>query len=549
MIFLVSSVWYAVAGFSAVAVAVSCFVWLRHRVAAATLYGTGADGLAPENPVAVADALANLGRFHHEMSEYEPAVVLYNRALELCPEARGARLNRDRALAKLSWSGDGAGAGRKGEAAPSAPLKPAPAKTAAPPPVERTAPQVPPAPGKTASAAPAPQAPVTRPSPSSAPQEKAIPLSLLKQAAPTMAEPGGGPPLPSFPAPPGEKKAAKSQPPAPASPQTAQAPQPEKLSTLVPRLEQPAKPAIRGETVAVLQQAGKFLENGEADKALKIFDAVLAQHGNNAEALKGRGQVFMQKNLLNEAVRDFSAALRLQPQSADVFNFRGIALSRMGKSAEAAQDFQALTQLAPGLIGTDPAHADLLLTQAVTHFKLEAFDRALLRLDKVLTLTPDNTQARLYRGMTYERKGMIEEAIKDFDQVVETAPDSAEACWRRGEVYMRKNLYRNAMQDFIKALERDPLCVEALHGRGRIAARKGLHRDAIEDFSRALGREPNNADILFARGLEYKMDGKFEQALADFRSACDLGRADALAEYEKMQAIMRQAVAGSGAGA
>lgn len=60
--------------------------------------------------------------------------------------------------------------------------------------------------------------------------------------------------------------------------------------------------------------AATQLRRGDADAALREFDAALRLNVANVDALSGRGEALLSRGRVAEAVRDLNAALELDPQ-------------------------------------------------------------------------------------------------------------------------------------------------------------------------------------------------------------------------------------------
>jgi predicted Zn finger-like uncharacterized protein len=167
----------------------------------------------------------------------------------------------------------------------------------------------------------------TRPAPAAKPPETAAvpPTIELKPSPP--ADAAAAPP-------PATSAAAPVAAPEPvAEPALPKAPEP------VARPEPKAPPAPRG-TKALLAQAQRVRERGEAAKALELYRRVVDAEPENAEALAGRGLCYLDLLQYPPAEASFSAALQSDPEQPDALLGLAETYRWQGKKAQAITYYQ-----------------------------------------------------------------------------------------------------------------------------------------------------------------------------------------------------------------
>jgi tetratricopeptide (TPR) repeat protein len=95
--------------------------------------------------------------------------------------------------------------------------------------------------------------------------------------------------------------------------------------------------------------ANKYLEDGETEEALRIFDDVLAKYPDYKEANLGKAITLMQMNRLEESEVFFDKAISLDDKFATAYANRGIMKDRMGRYEEALVDYRRAIALQPEL--------------------------------------------------------------------------------------------------------------------------------------------------------------------------------------------------------
>jgi hypothetical protein len=139
------------------------------------------------------------------------------------------------------------------------------------------------------------------------------------------------PPQPSEVAAPITIAPAPEPPPPPPPPEAEPAPAP---------LPEPVKPAAPRGPKALLAQAARLLERGDAEAALELFGRVAADDPENTEALTGRGLCYLDLENFAPAEASFSAALQLDPGEADALLGLAETYRSQGKKSEAISHYE-----------------------------------------------------------------------------------------------------------------------------------------------------------------------------------------------------------------
>ncbi len=100
------------------------------------------------------------------------------------------------------------------------------------------------------------------------------------------------------------------------------------------QIVKPARTAPKGPK-ALLSQAKKAFENGNAEDALEIYGRVASEDPENAEALTGRGLCYLDLESYPPAEASFLAALRLEPGQPDALLGLAESYRFQGKRSEA----------------------------------------------------------------------------------------------------------------------------------------------------------------------------------------------------------------------
>ncbi len=93
----------------------------------------------------------------------------------------------------------------------------------------------------------------------------------------------------------------------------------------------------------------KYLEDGKYEKALQIFDELLAEHTEYKEAHLARALTLLQMERFDEARESFDRAIEFDDRFANAYANRGILNDRVGQHEAALRDYRKALELDPEL--------------------------------------------------------------------------------------------------------------------------------------------------------------------------------------------------------
>ncbi|MCA0454134.1 MAG: tetratricopeptide repeat protein [Chloroflexi bacterium] len=163
-----------------------------------------------------------------------------------------------------------------------------------------------------------------------------------------------------------------------------------------------------------------------------------------------------------------------------------------------------------------------LLTQANTFLTNGQWDKAINKLNEIVTLLPENPLVYAARGDAYLGLEKYDKSLEDYDQVIRLAPDNGKAYDTRANLHRDLEHIDEAISDFTKSIELDPEHAFPHISRGMLYYQKTQIDDALKDFETYAEKEPedylgynNAAFVLFQQG-------KYEEAEAAWAKATSL---------------------------
>ena len=165
------------------------------------------------------------------------------------------------------------------------------------------------------------------------------------------------------------------------------------------------RPAQFDRAVA-LQEAGDF------DRAVEIYDALLARDEMPAQAHNNLGLIHQQRGQLDEAARGFENALAHDPRYAKAHNNLGLLLLARNRPDEAAERFSTAAAL-------DGRDAGPLVNLALAHKAAGRLDQAGEALHAALAVSPGSAPAHYNLAVLFDRSGERARAAEHYRAFLE----------------------------------------------------------------------------------------------------------------------------------
>ncbi len=236
-------------------------------------------------------------------------------------------------------------------------------------------------------------------------------------------------------------------------------------------------------------------EQGEYEKALKLFKAVATRRPRDAFAFRDVGHAAFHLQEHSEALEAYRHALQIQPHLLDAqFNLGLIHLQR-GQVHDAMHAFlETLDLIHPLTPGT---------------YYLGLFHNA-----STLTL-----QCRLNLGGLFKERGELEKALEQYRLVAESWPKNILAQGSLGDCLMALERFDEAMVVYKRSLKLIPEGPEQLNLRNDLGVtyfRKGEIDHAVAEFKEVLKQDPGNANAVYNLGQLYRQEGQSDRMRKDF---------------------------------
>jgi hypothetical protein len=165
-----------------------------------------------------------------------------------------------------------------------------------------------------------------------------------------------------------------------------------------------------------------------------------------------QGQASIDDGQYERAIREFSALIEAEPSAVDGYRGRAEASLLLGRFADAYRDYYAgitafVVPAHPDAPNTIEKHYAARLSEAPSlppaltgasfaQWVFFDYERAIVLLDELLAVRPNDTFGTLFRGSARLLAGVLKEhGIADLERAIELAPDSADVHYVVADAY------------------------------------------------------------------------------------------------------------------
>jgi tetratricopeptide (TPR) repeat protein len=276
-------------------------------------------------------------------------------------------------------------------------------------------------------------------------------------------------------------------------------------------------------------------QSGRLEQAARIYQGILAQHPDHADALHLLGVVALQQGNPQRAVELIGRAIAVNPSAAAFHCNLAEAYRALGQLDRAAGCCQLALRLQPDY----PEAANNLGLILQAQGKRQA---AALQFREALRLGPDAPMVHNNLGNALRLEGDKVGALACFRQAVRIAPDLAEAHSNLGQLLLELRQRQEAAFHCGEAVRLRPNFPDARNNLGNVLREQSKLQEARGCYAEALRLNPDLALTYCNMGQALQEEGKLDDAVAWYEKGLQLepdsarvycNLASALEEQEK----------------
>ena len=194
------------------------------------------------------------------------------------------------------------------------------------------------------------------------------------------------------------------------------------------------------------------------------------------------------------------------------------------------QNFQKSYSLFDKSLETLKQDSVMLQERDMIFINLKKYEDALIYLDKILIISPNDVEILIRKGKSCEILGKTEQAIECFNHILSIQSSNVDALRSKAIVFINKEKYEDAMVNLDQILLTDPNDFETMYFKGIVLEQLGHLAQAVNYYLKSLKITSNDTDVLQSVSLHMvHLLGK-EHAVPIFKSLIENDPNDILAQ-------------------
>lgn len=225
----------------------------------------------------------------------------------------------------------------------------------------------------------------------------------------------------------------------------------------------------------------------------------------------------IQQNRLAEAEKELTGVLRVTPNLPVALNLMGSVRAKQGRLVEAESLFLRAVQ-------NDKTYTGARMNLVYVYLLKRAPDKAIVQLNEVITLEPENLDAKVMLGDAYLAKNDLQKAEETYLAALDNKLDNAGALFGLAQISRLKGEQRETAiyLNRVGTLSANSNSPEFLYKFGLEAMRAGMFDEAKSALERSVALKPKDPSYLLALGIAWLRKGDLFEAEKLFRRVLEL---------------------------
>ena len=297
-------------------------------------------------------------------------------------------------------------------------------------------------------------------------------------------------------------------------------------------------PASADSAIDHFKRGNRYLEGGEAAKALSEYEDAIRLNPFYKEAYYSLGLIYNASGLIARATSVLEKAIEIDPHYVEAMVALGEVYDRSANHSRALEIYNRSLEIEPNNKGAR-------LGLAAVYRKNRLWQQALSEYERVIGIDPGEDLALLGLGDLSRDQGFLDEAIDYYTQALVMNPSRLQTYLKRGEAYERSGFKERALENYQNALELAPNDMRPYRSLGRFYVRRGDLDNAIDAYRVLTRLSPLDGLSHYALGVVRDERGRLKEAIADYSEAVRLNRDDEIARYRLEESLIKNDAGGN----
>ncbi len=272
-----------------------------------------------------------------------------------------------------------------------------------------------------------------------------------------------------------------------------------------------ANPQVKKNLLA----ASQYLQTGNWQAAAALYQKILQNQPQNAEAWHFLGIIAAQQNKLADAIHCLQQATTYAPKITLYQVNLGIILRNAGQ-------LQAAIAVQQKVLTLDPKNASAHGNIAVCYYEIGELDKSAAHYKLALQYNTKSPDFHSNYAATLLAQGHIETAIRHYRTAIDLQPNFVAAYISLSHALACNNQLDESAQMAKKSLQFNPQEIGAHINLAETLIKQQKYDEAVEILQKAQMIEPKNSSIYFSLGNVYKATEDYDKAIEYYQQTLQL---------------------------
>jgi tetratricopeptide (TPR) repeat protein len=269
---------------------------------------------------------------------------------------------------------------------------------------------------------------------------------------------------------------------------------------------------VGGGSTGLDKLAHSHFTRGDYQKAVEIWNKVLAKDPENLEAMTSLANVLLHQGDLEEAMKVLRSAKEKNPDFLPARNLMAMCYINLGRTDQARRISQEV-------LAMDPDNAEAHFNLGVVSEMSGDYERALAGFKRSVELRGDYDESRINLANEYLRRGNVERGLHHLSRALEINPSNHHAWYLKGKAHQAARDPDQAAESFRQALSVNPAYNQARLSLAVVLFKEGRMEEARRVLTGGLEHPEERAAIRTNLGVLEREIGDLDAAEKHFERA------------------------------
>ena len=274
-----------------------------------------------------------------------------------------------------------------------------------------------------------------------------------------------------------------------------------------------------------------MLASAEWDASQELYNQILKQDADNADAYYGLGRIRASRRDYVGAAEAYRKAVALFPDFGAAHYALALAYRAAGEAEKAEEELRLFEKNRTGVPpANDPLLGDIQTLNRSAIFQVQMgidlerqgkIEESVAAHEKALEIDRNLVQAHINLIKLYAELGDFQKAEEHYRAAIQLDPGSAQAYYNYGVLLLGAEKYQPAQDAFRKAIDINPYYADAHNNLGYLLESEGIFSEAATEYQKAIDNKPSDRQAHFNLGRVLVNQRRYREGISELEKTIE----------------------------